>query len=180
MYKYQASLTNFISIFKLMANSTQTKFQEYTQYLLDAFTTSTRSQDCVDRGMNKTYYMIKEDHADREEIQQNLIYPLHDDELPNDWRYSIIHWLLTDFVDCEDRNEIEDRIHEIVDGLVDVYNADRIKWVQEDLNRGYVESEFTTGKEGIFELIGLAQYEVINQMAYQLLDYIDNNTEEEE
>jgi len=163
-----------------MANSTQTKFQEYTQYLLDAFTTSTRSQDCVDRGMNKTYYMIKEDHADREEIQQNLIYPLHDDELPNDWRYSIIHWLLSDFVDCEDRNEIEDRIHEIVDGLVDVYNADRIKWVQEDLNRGYVESEFTTGKEGIFELIGLAQYEVINQMAYQLLDYIDENKKEEE
>ena len=163
-----------------MANSTKTKFQEYTQYLLDAFTSSTRSQDCVDRGMNKTYYMIKEDHADREEIQQNLIYPLHDDELPNDWRYSIIHWLLSDFVDCEDRNEIEDRIHEIVDGLVDVYNADRIKWVQEDLNRGYVESEFTTGKEGIFELIGLAQYEVISQMAYQLLDYIDNNAEEEE
>ena len=163
-----------------MANSTKTKFQEYSQYLIDAFTTNTRSQYCVDRGMNKTYYMIKEDHADREEIQQNLIYPLHDDELPNDWRYSIIHWLLSDFVDCEDRNEIEDRIHEIVDGLVDVYNADRIKWVQEDLNRGYVESEFTTGKEGIFELIGLAQYEVINQMAYQLLDYIDNNVEEKE
>ena len=163
-----------------MANSTQTKFQEYTQYLLDAFTTSTRSQDCIDRGMNKTYYMIKEDHADREDIQQNLIYPLHDDELPNDWRYSIIYYLLSDFVYCEDRNEIEDRIHEIVDGLVDVYNADRIKWVQEDLNRGYVEAEFTTGKEGIFELIGLAQYEVINQMANQLLDYIDENKKEEE
>ena len=169
------------SIFKFMTNSTQTKFQEYTQYLLDAFTTSTRSQDCVDRGMNKTYYMIKEDHADREDIQQNLIYLLHDDELPNDWRYSIIHWLLSDFVNCTDRQEIEDcHLHEIVDGLVDVYNADRIKWVQEDLNRGYVESEFTTGKEGIFELIGLAQYEVISQMAYQLLDYIDNNAEEEE
>ena len=164
-----------------MANLTKTKFQEYTQYLLDAFTTSTRSQDCVDRGMNKTYYMIKEDHADREEIQQNLIYPLHDDELPNDWRYSIIHWLLSDFVNCTDRQEIEDcHLHEIVDGLVDVYNADRIKWVQEDLNRGYVELEFTTGKESIFELIGLAQYEVINQMAYQLLDYIDENKKEEE
>ncbi len=93
---------------------------------------------------------------------------------------AFIYYLLSDFVDCEDRNETEDRIHEIVDGLVDVYNADRIKWVQEDLNRGYVESEFTTGKESIFELIGLAQYEVINQMAYQLLDYIDENKKEEE
>ena len=163
-----------------MANSSQTKFQEYTQYLLDAFTTNTRSQDCVDRGMNKVYYSIKDDHPDKDYIQTNLIYPLHDDELPNDWRYSIIRWLLSDFVDCQDRDEVEDRRFEIVDGLVDVYNADRIKWVQEDLNRGYVDSDHATGKEGIFELIGLAQYEVINQMAYQLLDYIDSHKEEEE
>ena len=164
-----------------MANSTQTKFQEYTQYLLDAFTTSTRSQEQVDRGMNKTYYMINEDHTDREEIQQNLIYPLHDEEWPNDWRYETIYDLLSGFVDCTDRQEIEDcHLHEIVDGLVDVYNADRIKWVQEDLRRGCVESDLATGKENIFELIGLAQYEVISQMAYQLLDYIDNNVEEED
>ena len=163
-----------------MTNSTQTKFQEYTQYLFDAFTSNTRSQDCVDRGMNKVYYSIKDDHPDKDYIQTNLIYPLHDDELPNDWRYSIIRWLLSDFVDCEDRDEVEDRRFEIVDGLVDVYNADRIKWVQEDLNRGYVDSDHATGKEGIFELIGLAQYEVINQMAYQLLDYIDSHKEEEE
>ena len=164
-----------------MANSTQTKFQEYTQYLLDAFTSDTRSQDCVDRGMNKVYYSIKDDHPDADHILQDLIYPLHDDESPNDWRYNTIYDLLSGFVDCTDRQEIEDcHLHEIVDGLVDVYNADRIKWVQEDLRRGCVESDLATGKENIFELIGLAQYEVISQMAYQLLDYIDNNAEEDE
>ena len=163
-----------------MANLTQTKFQEYTQYLLDAFTSNTRSQDCIDRGMSKTYYMINEDHANQEEIIQNLIYPLHDEEWANDWRYSTIYFLLLDFVECEDRNQIEDRIFEIVDGLVDVYNSDRIRWVGENLNRGLVESDLATGGENIFELIGLAQYEVINQMACQLLDYIDENKKEEE
>ena len=69
---------------------------------------------------------------------------------------------------------------EFVDGLVDVYNADRIKWVQEDLRRGCIESDLATGGENVFELIGLAQYEVISQMAYQLLDYIDENKKEEE
>ena len=163
-----------------MTNSTQTKFQEYTQYLLDAFTTSTRSQEQVDRGMNKTYYMIKEDHVDAEEIRQNLIYPLHDEEWPNDWRYETIHTLLCGFVECQDRQELEDcHLHEIVDSAVDIYNYDLIKWVQEDLNRGYVESDLRTDQENIFQLIGLAQYEVINQMAYQLLDYIDSNKEEE-
>ena len=108
-----------------MANSTKTKFQEYTQYLLDAFTTNTRSQDCVERGMNKVYYSIKDDHPDKDHIQTDLIYPLHDDELPNDWRYETIYDLLSGFVDWTDRQEIEDcHLHEIVDGLVDVYNSD--------------------------------------------------------
>ena len=163
-----------------MANLTKTKFQEYTQYLIDAFAKNTRSQEQIDRGMNKTYYTIDDNHAEKIEIQQNLIQPLHDEEWPNDWRYSTIYFLLLDFIECEDRNQIEDRIFEIVDGLVDVYNADRIRWVGENLNRGLVESELATGGENIFELIGLAQYEVINQMAYQLLDYIDENKKEEE
>ena len=54
-----------------MTNSTQTKFQEYTQYLFDAFTSNTRSQDCVDRGMNKVYYSIKDDHPDKDHIRQD-------------------------------------------------------------------------------------------------------------
>ena len=162
-----------------MANSTKTKFQEYTQYLIDAFVRNTRSQDCVDRGMSKTYYTIDDNHADKDEIQQNLIQPLHDEEWPNDWRYSTIYFLLLDFVECEDRDEVEDRRFQIVDGLVDVYNADRVRWLGENLNRGLVESDHADGQENIFELIGLAQYEVINDMAYKLLDYIDENKKEE-
>ena len=162
-----------------MANSTQTKFQEYTQYLLDAFTSNTRSQDCVDRGMNKVYYSIKDDHPDKDFIQ-SLVYELHDNELPNDWRYQIIYTLLLDFVDIESSDDVQDRIHELVDGAVDIYNADLPKWVQEDLSRGYIESELTTGKEGLFERITQAQYEVINQMAYKLLSFIEDNQEDEE
>ena len=162
-----------------MANSTQTKFQEYTQYLLDAFTSNTRSQDCVDRGMNKVYYSIKDDHPDKDFIQ-SLVYELHDNELPNDWRYQIIYTLLLDFVDIESSDDVQDRIHELVDGAVDIYNADLLKWVQEDLSRGYIESELTTGKEGLFERITQAQYEVINQMAYKLLSFIEDNQEDEE
>ena len=104
----------------------------------------------------------------------------HDEEWPNDWRYSTIYFLLLDFVECEDRDEVEDRRFQIVDGLVDVYNADRVRWLGENLNRGLVESDHADGQENIFELIGLAQYEVINDMAYKLLDYIDENKKEEE
>ena len=119
-----------------MANSTKTKFQEYTQYLIDAFVRNTRSQDCVDLGIRKKNKKKNYNHADKDEIQQNLIQPLHDEEWPNDWRYSTIYFLLLDFVECEDRDEVEDRRFQIVDGLVDVYNADRVRWLGENLNRG--------------------------------------------
>ena len=88
--------------------------------------------------MSQTYYTIDENHVNREEILDNLIYKLHDEEWPNDWRYSTIYFLLLDFVECEDRDEVEDRRFEIVDGLVDVYNADRVRWLGENLNRGLV------------------------------------------
>ena len=168
-----------------MTNSTQTKFQEYTQYLLDAFTTNTRSQDCVDRGMNKVYYSIKDDHPDKDQIQTDLIYPLHDDELPNDWRYETIYDLLSGFLEYEDRQDIEDHVHEIVDGAVDVYNYDLAKWLCDDVSRGYFDqsldnAEFISDDTSIYGIITKRQYEVISEMAYQLLDYIDNNAEEEE
>ena len=167
-----------------MANSTQTKFQEYTQYLLDAFTTNTRSQDCVERGMNKVYYSIKDDHPDKDHIQTDLIYPLHDDELPNDWRYETIYDLLSAFVECEDRDQAEDRIFEIIDGCQDVYNVDLLSWARDDLQRGYTRIEdWTDTKEDpldVYKVLQLQQWEVINTMASQLLEYIDSHKEEEE
>ena len=65
-----------------MANLTKTKFQEYTQYLIDAFVRNTRSQEQIDRGMGETYYTIDDNHVNRDEIQENLIQPLHDEEWP--------------------------------------------------------------------------------------------------
>ena len=165
-----------------MTNSTKTKFQEYTQYLLDAFTSNTRSQDCVDRGMNKVYYSIKDDHPDKEQIQTDLIYPLHDDELPNDWRYDTIHSLLNDFVECEDRDQAEDRIFEIIDGCQDVYNVDLLSWARDDLQRGYtwIDNIDLDQPLDVYKVLQLQQWEVINDMASQLLEYIDSHKEEEE
>ena len=91
--------------------------------------------------------------------------------------------MLSAFVECEDRDQAEDRIFEIIDGCQDVYNVDLLSWARDDLQRGYTRIDHLGDLEepiSVYKVLQLQQYEVINQMAYQLLDYIDENKKEEE
>ena len=107
---------------------------------------------------------------DQKETYQDFVRELHDDELPNNWRYEIITDLLQNFVNEYDQDDLEDVLHEITDSLVDVYNTDRAKWLADDVSRGCIEID-TTNKTSIFELIGIAQYEAIYSMGYQILNH---------
>ena len=90
--------------------------------------------------------------------------------MPNNWRYTIITDLLQNFVNEYDQDDLEGYLHEITDSLVDVYNTDRAKWLADDVSRGCIEID-TTNKTSIFELIGIAQYEAIYSMGYQILNH---------
>ena len=107
---------------------------------------------------------------DQKETYQSFVRALHDDELPNNWRYTIITDLLQNFVN-EYEGDLEDYLPEIADGLVDIYNFDRAKWLAEDINRGCELIETTSETTSIFELIGIAQYKAIYQMGSQILNH---------
>ena len=77
------------------------------------------------------YYCLKEDLENKEEIQK-FIELLHNDELPNDWRYDIIHSLLDNLLnnyDVKNEDEAYEHIHIISDSLVNVYNYGLAKWL---------------------------------------------------
>ena len=137
---------------------TTTNQKEQLKKFLDAFT-SESFNDCIQ-------YSLKED---QKETYQDFVRELHDDELPNNWRYEVIHDLLYSFVN-EYEDDLEDHLHEIADSLVDVYNVDRAKWLADNITRGCVELD-TTSNKSIFELIGIAQYEAIYSMGYQILNH---------
>ncbi len=107
---------------------------------------------------------------DQKEKYQDFVRELHDDEMPNNWRYQIIFDLLHNFVNEYDQDDLEGYLHEIADSLVDVYNTDRAKWLAEDINRGCIEID-TKSKTSIFELIGIAQYEAIYSMGFEILHH---------
>ena len=109
---------------------------------------------------------------DQKETYQDFVRELHDDELPNNWRYTIITDLLQNFVNEYEQDQLEDCLSEIADSLVDVYNVDRARWLADDVLRGCDQID-TTDKNNtsIFELIGIAQYEAIYSMGYQILNH---------
>ena len=119
---------------------------------------------------------------DQKEKYQDFVRELHDDELPNNWRYEIITDLLQNFVNEYDQDDLEDVLHEITDSLVDVYNADLIKWVSDDISRGC----FTIGdldcvdnpSLNTFDLIRKSQYNAIHSMGYQILNHQYQSFEE--
>ena len=111
---------------------------------------------------------------DQKETYQDFVRELHDDELPNNWRYEIITDLLQNFVNEYDQDDLENYLHEITDSLVDIYNSDRAKWLADDINRGCIDLKnlnIDQPNMTIFDLIGQAQYEAIYSMGYQILNH---------
>ena len=109
---------------------------------------------------------------DQKETYQDFVRELHDDELPNNWRYEIITDLLQNFVNEYDQDDLENYLHEITDSLVDVYNADLIKWVSDDISRGCQEINIQIeGRYNLFDVIRNAQFEAIYDMGNKILNH---------
>ena len=112
---------------------------------------------------------------DQKETYQSFVRELHDDELPNNWRYTIITDLLQNFVNEYEQDQLEDCLSEIVDSLVDVYNIDLIEWLKGDIMRGSFleirELNIDQPNMTIFDLIRQMQYEVIYSMADKILNH---------
>jgi len=151
---------------------TKTLFRENLETLYN-------SLERKERELNKvssiTFYCLKEDLKNREEIQ-SFIMDLHNEESPNDWRYDIIHSLLNSLIenyDVNNEDEAEEHIHCICDSLVNVYNYGLAKWLCDDVSRGYFEDlpSIEGSDTSIYGIIIKRQYEEISTMASKIINY---------
>ena len=117
---------------------------------------------------------------DRPDWVYDAVMEAHDGEFPDDWRFDICDSLFGEI----DENTDEDDLHELIDGLVDVYNSDRLKWLADDQSRtAYCDEalrEFGGDSKDILEMIGYGQYLCISQMAHIIFQAIKDNVEEDE
>ena len=156
---------------------TTTTFKENLETLYNSLERRERELNKVS---NQSYYCLKDDLKNKEEIQR-FIELLHNGELPNDWRYDIIHSLLDSLLnnyDVNNEDEAYEHIDIISDSLVNVYNYGLAKWLCEDVSRGYFDSSSEISSiyevnhsESIYGVIMKRQYEEIYTMASKIVDY---------
>jgi hypothetical protein len=107
--------------------------------------------------------------------------------LPDDFRFSTILSISENILnyDFDNLEELVDNgnIHEIVDGLVSIYNNDLFTWLSSNLLRqDYVNnavSEFGLSSNGfdIAKVIAAGQYMEINELAQNLIYALDSDNE---
>ena len=90
--------------------------------LRSAFKQETRDDD---------YKFYSCQHVDAGTELLEFIQDLHDDELPNDWRYDTIVSILDALCDVDDLSSYEDT-NDLADGITcnitDIYNSDLFQW----------------------------------------------------
>jgi hypothetical protein len=107
-----------------------------------------------------------------------LVYDAHGDFLPDDWRYDKIQDALEFIMDVE---YPDDGSSEFADGAVDIYTADRIKWLGSNLNRAsYCDEAARDYGHGIdiVSMIGWGQCMEAEEIYASVLNSLTKQTED--
>jgi|GEM_PF-2472230 hypothetical protein len=159
-----------------------TPFRTVLEELITAFTSDTRDDGTV-------LYKFRDDAPSwcNPELMQG-IHAAVDDRFPDDWVYETAAHVADNLTgyDVEDGDAARDILHEVVDGLVDVYNADRLRWLASQLNNALLcdEAAEEFGHKGdMFEQIAQGQALAIDRIANAVIQAIETeagNRDEED
>ena len=99
----------------------------------------------------------------------SFVRELHDEELPNDWRYQKIVEICDAITEYDGDTEWSDASHEISDGLVSIYNAELASWIAENGSRlsycdQVMEEGLISDEASMSERLMAGQYTCIKQM----------------
>ena len=118
--------------------------------------------------------------ADQSEPTELLefIRDLHDDELPNDWRYATIVAILDALMEVSGEEiDWDEQVNQIADSLTSVCNAELAAWIAENGSRAtYHDNAVEEGliSDGcLSHRLSIAQYQCIYHMAYRIVQKLN-------
>ena len=112
----------------------------------------------------------------------DAVHAAHGDIMPDDWIFDQCDSIARSLTEYEPERW-EDAAHDIADGLVDVYNNDRARWLAIHLDFGAIVDEAVEelGCEGgIYDRIGIGQYRFLSSMVGALVNAITEEAERRE
>ena len=104
---------------------------------------------------------------------------LHDDELPNDWRYETIVSILDALMDVDapldEFMDHHDLVLGIADNITDIYNADLLQWYADIPSRvAYIDDAVSEGlidtNADTIARLTVGQNECIRSMCHRIID----------
>lgn len=109
----------------------------------------------------------------------------HGDRLPDDWIYRKYYEVLDALsgYTLESADDLEEQRAEVVDGLVDVYTSELTAWLNQNVNNVYYidEARKEYGADGdAFQLLTAAQYAAIDEIAGEVISYLQTTASEAE
>ena len=120
--------------------------------------------------------------ACRDEIEidselKEFVRDLHDDELPNDWRYEMIVRILDQIVETSEHNdnpEWSDQPWAIAESLASIYTAELAAWFAENASRCDYHDEWNAdcgiaAEASLSNRMRIAQFQCIESMAQRVL-----------
>ena len=108
---------------------------------------------------------------------QDFFYQCHNDMLPDDYKYRMIHSILQEMDDTEEYDDL------CIDDLIPIYTHDLISWLDSSISRlsycdQYLE-EYGEISDTISLLSGGYMIE-LNEVYYLIVEWLEENTEKEE
>ena len=130
------------------------------------------------RDNGSTFWCLTEQARQSVDDLTEWLRELHDEELPNDWRYETIVNILDALMDIDGLEDYEDHC-DLVDVIAgnecDIYTGDLLKWYGDNPSRlSYIEEAESDGylsdKCDMFTRLTMGQHVCISQMAYKIIE----------
>lgn len=152
----------------------------------DAFETGTRTST------GDAFYKLKDDapawmSMDSATHSLGVMHEIHcavdgtdSPRLPDDWIYEHAALISGELADAAELwpDEVADRVSEIADGMVDIYNANRTAWLASSLANAELVNEAQAEYGRQDDAIGLGQYLALERIAYAILELCEARAEE--
>ena len=141
-----------------------------------AFTQNTRDD-------GSTYWCFTEQARQSVDDLTSFVRELHDDEMPNDWRYETIVDICTYLMDLVETIDSQSDAHEIAfsaaDSITSIYTSELCQWLSDNTGRlSYIDDAQEEGliaaEADTFKRLQIGQFECIRSMAVRIIERLQS------
>lgn len=124
-------------------------------------------------------YWAPTEQVDSDDLLIDFIRDLHDDEMPNDWRYETIVDIcdyLCDLIEPIDKqSDAQDIAFSAADSITSIYTSELCQWLGDNTGRlSYIDDAQEEGlipaEADTFKRLQIGQFECIRSMAVRIID----------